>query len=47
MSVVDHGSSLLERSTKEGDSPVYTCGRRRTVGFPRVELLGIAALSGW
>lgn len=31
----------------EGDSPVYAWQEERTTGFLRVELLGIAALSGW
>ena len=39
--------SLLERSTNEGDSPVHTKYSLCTAGFQRVELLGIAALSGW
>ena len=31
----------------EGDSPVYACWAERTIGLQRVELFGIAALSGW
>ena len=37
--------SLLERSALEGDSPVYA--PRSSFSFLRVELFGIAALSGW
>ena len=31
----------------EGDSPVHTYNQKRTTCFLRVELFGIAALSGW
>jgi len=39
--------SRLERRTVEGDSPVHAETSMRTIGLLRVELFGIAALSGW
>ena len=41
------GQSFLERNAKEGDSPVHACHYVCTIRFLRVELFGIAALSGW
>ena len=41
------GASPLEQGAEEGDSPVYPCRVECTVRLQRVELFGIAALSGW
>ena len=41
------GASPLEQGAEEGDSPVYPCRSELTARFQRVELFGIAALSGW
>jgi hypothetical protein len=41
------GQSLLEWSAVEGDSPVHACKLECTTSVLRVELFGIAALSGW
>ncbi len=38
--------NLLERSAMEGDSPVVV-HLKGVFNFQRVELFGIAALSGW
>ena len=39
--------SSLERLTTEGDSPVSKSSSAGMLAPPRVELFGIAALSGW
>ena len=41
-----HKQNLLERSAKEGDSPVYV-NVKDVFCFQRVELFGIAAQRGW
>ena len=39
--------SVVESTAEEGDSPVHVCVSERTTDLQRVELFGIAALSGW
>ena len=39
--------SVVESTAEEGDSPVHACEVSVSVGLQRVELFGIAALSGW
>ena len=49
LSARDLDISLLEKSIKEGENPVYwfRVHSPRTIYVQRVELFGIAALNGW
>ena len=41
------GQSVVESTAEEGESPVHVYPSGSTTDLQRVELFGIAALSGW